>query len=117
MVFIYHILRYIYIYEQRRPPALQAVRRATFVKAEKRKEKYCDVMGHLSKMLRMCMLIIIDYICGSDEEPHFVQKRGSLQSAFTAGHFIIFQCFNTRSAVFSECSRLPLVFTKKLAYQ
>jgi hypothetical protein len=35
---------------------LQAIRRAAGVIAEKRKEKYSDVMGHLSTMLRMCML-------------------------------------------------------------
>jgi hypothetical protein len=57
-------------YEQRRPPALQA----TFVKAEKRKEKYCDVMGHLSKMLRMCMLIIIDYVARL--KSHILYKKG-----------------------------------------
>jgi len=35
---------------------LQAIQRAAGVIAEKRKEKYSDVMGHLSTMLRMCML-------------------------------------------------------------
>ena len=35
---------------------LQAIRRAASLIAEKRKEKYSDVMGHLSTMLRMCML-------------------------------------------------------------
>ena len=35
---------------------LQAIRRAASLIAVKRKEKYSDVMGHLSTMLRMCML-------------------------------------------------------------
>ncbi len=35
---------------------LHAIRRAAGLIAAKRKEKYSDVMGHLSTMLRMCML-------------------------------------------------------------
>ena len=35
---------------------LQAIRRAAGLISDKRKEKYPDVMGHLTSMLRICML-------------------------------------------------------------
>jgi hypothetical protein len=39
----------------------------------------------------------------------FHMRRGSPHSAFIAGHFVLFGCFDTRSAIFAECG-LPLFF-------